>query len=77
MNEEIKELKLEIEVLKKRIAVLEGIENRRKIVKIIKAVIVVALIIAIAIFGYKLYKDLLNYYNQINNMVNNPLSIFQ
>ena len=77
MNDEVKNLKLEIEVLKKRIAVLEGIENRRKIIKIIKAVIFVSIIIAIIIFGYKIYNNIMNYYNQLNNMVNNPLSIFQ
>ena len=76
MDEEIKNLKLEIEVLKKRIAHLEGIENRRKIVKIIKIVIIVVMIVAIGIFAYQWYGKIMDYYNQINNYLNNPLQGF-
>ncbi len=76
MEEEIKSLKLEIEVLKKRIVYLEKIENRRKIVKIIKVVAIVIIIIVAAIYGYKLYKEIVNYYNQIQNFMENPLKAF-
>lgn len=76
MDDEIKNLKLEIEVLKKRVASLEAIENRRKIFKIIKIIIIIILVIIIGIVGYNFYKYLINYYEQLNNMINNPLDIF-
>ena len=76
MEEEIKSLKLEIEVLKKRIVALERIENRRKTVKIIKYAIITIIIIVAAIYGYKLYKEFIDYYNQIQNFMENPLKAF-
>ena len=66
MNNEIEELKLEIQVLKKRIEILEGIENRRKIFKIIKFLIYIIVIILVILFAY-------NFYNKIIDMLNNPL----
>ena len=46
--EENKNLKLEIEVLKKRVAALENKERRRKIVGLIKAIIMVVLIVFVS-----------------------------
>ena len=76
MNEEINNLKLEIEVLKKRVASLESIERRRKISKIIKIAIYVVILIAVAMAGYKFYQQMSDYYNNINNMLTNPFSAF-
>ena len=76
MNNEVNELKLEIEVLKKRIEVLEGIENRRKVMKLIKAIIYVLLISAVLFAVYKFYQKINNYYNDINNLVTDPFSAF-
>ena len=77
MEEEIKNLKLEVKVLKERIAHLEAKERTRKIIRIIKIVIILAIIIVIIIYGYKWYQDMMNYYNQIKDFVDNPIkSIF-
>ena len=73
MEDEIKDLKLEIEVLKKRVAALEAKERNRKIVKIIKTMIVIVLIILVVIYGYKLYQLIMNYYEEINGILENPL----
>ena len=50
--EENKNLKLEIEVLKKRVTALENKERRRKLIGLIKAIITIILIIFVAL---KLY----------------------
>ena len=76
MNEEINNLKLEIEILKKRITELELIERRRQIVKIIKAVLITLIIIVIVIFAYKWYKEINDLYSEVSNFLNNPLKIF-
>ena len=73
MDEEVKKLKLEIEVLKKRVAELERIERNRKIVKIIKVVIIIVILVVIFIFIYKWYTDIMNNYNKIQEFINNPL----
>ena len=74
--DEIKNLKLEIDVLKRRISVLEAKERRRMIVKIIKIIIIMAIIVVIAIYGYKFYQQLVDYYNQIKSFTENPLQSF-
>ncbi len=74
--EDIKSLKLEIEVLKKRVEILENRERRRKIFAIIKAVLVVIVIIAIIFAGLYLYQMIKGYYDQLNNMVTNPFDLF-
>lgn len=76
MNDDIKNLKLEIEVLKRRIASLEAIERRRNIVKIIKVVIIIIIVIVIFIFAYKWYNEIMDFYNQVKNFMNNPLKSF-
>ena len=76
MEEEIKNLKLEIKVLKQRISDLETKERNRQIFKIIKSIIIILLIIVIAIYGYKLYQDMSQYYNEIKNVLDNPLQGF-
>jgi len=76
MEDEIKELKLEIGVLKKRIAHLEGIENRRKIFKIIKVTISIIILIAIALLIHSFYKQISDFYNSIVDFYNNPLKPF-
>ena len=73
MEEEIRQLKLEIEVLKKRVHTLEQIENRRKIIRIIKIVIYIIIIMAIVFWGIKLYNQIVDYYNNVNSMISNPL----
>lgn len=76
MEEEIKNLKLEIKVLKQRISELEAKERNRQIFKIIKSIIIVVIIIVIAIYGYKWYQEISNYYNEIKNVLDNPLQGF-
>ena len=76
MEDEIKNLKLEIEVLKKRVASLESIERRKKIFGIIKLVLGIAFLIALALVAYYFYQQLQGYYNQLNNMITNPFDMF-
>lgn len=76
MEEELKNLKLEIQVLKKRISYLEAKERNRKIGKIIKIVFIAILLIVIAIYGYKWYKQIMDYYNEIKNFIDNPVKSF-
>ena len=76
MEEEIKKLKLEIEVLKRRINELEKVERHRKLKKIIKIVFTLIIITIVFIFAYKWYKEITDYYNQINDFLNNPLKSF-
>ena len=63
--EENKNLKLEIEVLKKRVASLENKERRRKIVGIIKAIITIILIIFVALKLYEYYQKIIDVYNSV------------
>ena len=70
---EVDKLKLEIEVLKKRISHLERIETRRKIIASIKIIIVVAIIIVICYFGYKFYNQFQDLYNKFTELSKNPL----
>ena len=76
MNDDIKNLKLKIDILKKRVNYLETIERRRKISKIIKIVVIVIIIIIIGIFAYKWYKEIMDFYNKVKNFMNNPLKSF-
>ena len=76
MEEEIKNLKLEIKVLKQRVANLEAKERTRKIVKIIKAIIIIAILVVMFIYGYKWYQEMMNYYESIKNALDNPLQAF-
>ncbi len=73
MEDEIKNLKLEIDVLKKRISYLESKERNRKIIGIIKGIVIAVLLILIIIYGYKLLQEMMNYYNQVKDVLNNPL----
>lgn len=76
MEESVKNLQLEVKVLKQKVADLEAKERRRNIIKIIKAVIIIALLITIFIYGYKWYQEMSNYYNNIKNVLDNPLQGF-
>lgn len=73
MEDEIKNLKLEIDVLKKRISYLESKERNRKIIGIIKGIVIAVLLILIIIYGYKLLQEMMNYYNQVKDVLNDPL----
>ena len=64
--EENKNLKLEIEVLKKRVASLENKERRRKIVGIIKAIITIILIIFVSLKLYEYYQKIIDLSNSFN-----------
>lgn len=64
--EENKNLKLEIEVLKKRVASLENKERRRKILGLIKAIIMVVLIVFVALKLYEYYQKIIDVYNSFN-----------
>lgn len=75
MEDEIKDLKLEIKVLKERISYLESKERNRTIFKIIKTIIIIIVLIVIIIYGYKLYQELMTHYNEIKNIIDNPLKI--
>ncbi len=76
MEEEIKNLKLEVQVLKQRISNLEAKEKNRQIIKIVKTIIIIAILITILIYGYKWYQEMSNYYNEIKNALDNPLQAF-
>ena len=60
--EENKNLKLEIEVLKKRVTALENKERRRKIVGFIKVIIMVVLIAFVALKLYEYYQKIIDVY---------------
>ena len=64
--EENKNLKLEIEVLKKRVTALENKERRRKIVGLIKAIITIILIIFVALKLYEYYQKIIDLSNSFN-----------
>ena len=64
--EENKNLKLEIEVLKKRVTALENKERRRKIVGFIKAIIMVVLIAFVALKLYEYYQKIIDLSNSFN-----------
>ena len=64
--EENKNLKLEIEVLKKRVASLENKERRRKILGLIKAIIMVVLIVFVALKLYEYYQKIIDLSNSFN-----------
>ena len=63
--EENKNLKLEIEVLKKRVTALENKERRRKILGLIKAIITIILIIFISLKLYEYYQKIIDVYNSV------------
>ena len=63
--EENKKLKLEIEVLKKRVASLENKERRRKILGLIKVIIMVVLIAFVALKLYEYYQKIIDVYNSV------------
>lgn len=64
--EENKNLKLEIEVLKKRVTALENKERRRKIIGLIKAIITIILIIFVALKLYEYYQKIIDLSNSFN-----------
>ena len=64
--EENRNLKLEIEVLKKRVASLENKERRRKIVGFIKVIIMVVLIVFVGLKLYEYYQKIIDLSNSFN-----------
>ena len=64
--EENKGLKLEIEVLKKRVTALENKERRRKILGLIKVIIMVVLIAFVALKLYEYYQKIIDLSNSFN-----------
>lgn len=64
--EENKNLKLEIEVLKKRVTALENKERRRKIVGLIKVIIMVVLIVFVGLKLYEYYQKIIDLSNSFN-----------
>ena len=64
--EENKNLKLEIEVLKKRVASLENKERRRKILGLIKVIIMVVLIVFVGLKLYEYYQKIIDLSNSFN-----------
>ena len=64
--EENKNLKLEIEVLKKRVTALENKERRRKIVGFIKVIIMVILIVFVGLKLYEYYQKIIDLSNSFN-----------
>ena len=75
MDNKIKDLELEIKVLKQRINILETKEKNKKIFKIIKYIIIIVVLLLLLIYGYKFYNDFLKTYKEIKNIVNNSLKI--
>ena len=63
--EENKNLKLEIEVLKKRVTALENKERRRKILGLLKVIIMVVLIFFVALKLYEYYQKIIDVYNSV------------
>ena len=63
--EENKNLKLEIEVLKKSVVSLEKKERRIKIVGFIKSIIMVVLIAFVALKIYEYYQKIIDVYNSV------------
>ena len=70
MEEEIKNLKLEIQVLQKRVSELEKIEKRRKVFQMIKGIFTVFLVIAILLAGYFLYQKIMDMLKPIMDLNN-------
>ena len=64
--EENKNLKLEIEVLKKRVTALENKERRRKILGLIKLIIMVVLIVFVGLKLYEYYQKIIDLSNSFN-----------
>ena len=63
---ENKELKLEIEVLKKRVEALESKERRRKILGLVKVIITIILIIFVGLKLYEYYQKIIDLSNSFN-----------
>lgn len=63
------DLKLEIEVLKKRVERLEQIENRRRISSLIKTFIVIITLVFIGLEFYKYYQKVADFVNQFNKLL--------
>jgi len=63
MEKQIETLELEIKVLKERVKELEGIENRRKTLSIIKTFISLSIIIIIGLTIYGFYQKVIDFYN--------------
>ncbi len=75
MEDKIKDLELEIKVLKQRVSELEAKERTRNIFKIIKIIIIIIILIFIIIYGYKFYTNFMKYYDEIKGVIDNPLKI--
>lgn len=69
--DEIKELKLEVEVLKRRLNRLENIENRRKVIAFVKALIIICIIVFLIVEGYKYYQKVMELYKDVSSLYNN------
>lgn len=63
------DLKLEIEVLKKRVERLEQLEKRRKISSLIKTFIVIITLVFIGLEFYKYYQKVADFVNQFNKLL--------
>lgn len=64
----MKDINLEIEILKKRVERLEQIENRRRISSLIKTFIVIITLVFIGLEFYKYYQEVTKIINQLNNL---------
>lgn len=65
MEEKLKELEVEIEVLKQRVNSLEKIETRRKIKTIIKTVVSLILLLIISFSIYNFYQKIVEIYESL------------
>ena len=63
MEEKVKNLELEIKVLKERINVIEKREVRRRNLSIIKFVIKLIIVIVIALIIYDFYQKAVDFFN--------------
>lgn len=65
---ENKDLKIEIEVLKKRIEKLESIENKRKMFSLIKTFIIIIVLVFVGLELYKYYQKIVVVFDYLNNL---------
>lgn len=75
MEKEIDDLKLEIEVLKKRVKTLEGDLHKRRIIKIVKSVAFLILIAAVGFYGYQMYGTLMEKYQTLQSQYDKAMQI--
>lgn len=75
MEKEIDDLKLEIEVLKKRVKTLEGDLHKRRIIKIVKSVAILILIAVVGFYGYQMYGTLMEKYQTLQSQYDKAMQI--